>query len=45
MKAPRRAVASASADSEFVQWLFRLPIGKQPWVKTLRRKVAYLVIS
>ncbi|MDR3196947.1 MAG: hypothetical protein LBU34_03670 [Planctomycetaceae bacterium] len=32
VKAPRRAVASASDDSEFVQcWMFQLPIGKQPF--------------
>ncbi|MDR3198757.1 MAG: hypothetical protein LBU34_12890 [Planctomycetaceae bacterium] len=40
------AVASALADSVFILcWLFGLPIGKRPWVKTLRRTVAYLLIS
>ncbi|MDR3196323.1 MAG: hypothetical protein LBU34_00515 [Planctomycetaceae bacterium] len=34
VKAPRRAVASALADSEFVQcWLFRLPSASNPSAK------------
>jgi hypothetical protein len=40
VKAPRRAIASALADREFVQcWVFRLPIGNRQWAKTLRRNI------